>query len=273
VADGERTEEARGPSARAGAGPAPLHGRHALVTGASRGIGAAIAARLDALGARVTLVARDRAALEARAAALRRGHALVADLLDPEAVETAFAAAAQRAPIDILVNNAGAAQSAPLARTDEALWRFMIEVNLSSVYRCTRAVLPAMVARGWGRVANVASVAGLRGYAYVSAYCAAKHGVIGLTRALAMEAAQAGVTVNAVCPGYTETALLAAAIDNIAATTARTPEQARRDLLHASPQRRFVQPEEVAATVAWLCLPESAAITGQAIAVAGGEVT
>jgi NAD(P)-dependent dehydrogenase (short-subunit alcohol dehydrogenase family) len=172
----------------------------------------------------------------------------------------------------ILVNNAGVARSAPFHRADDAQWREAIDVNLMGAVHCTRAALPAMVKAGSGRIVNVASTAGLKGYAYVAAYCAAKHALVGLTRSLALETATTGVTVNAVCPGYTETDILAETVDNIVAKTGRTAEAARAELAAANPMRRFVDPAEVADAVAWLCLPSSAAITGQAIAVAGGEV-
>jgi NAD(P)-dependent dehydrogenase (short-subunit alcohol dehydrogenase family) len=250
-----------------------LSGRHAVVTGASRGIGAATAARLAAHGARLTLMGRNAPALEACAGALGDARAMTVDVLDADAVCAAFAkAAADSGPIDVLVNNAGAADSAPLARTDARLWQYLIDVNLTSVYRCTHAVLPGMVARDWGRIVNVASTAGLKGYAYVSAYCAAKHGVIGFTRSLALETARKNVTVNAVCPGYTQTSLLEEALDKIVAKTGSSRAEAQADLRRANPQNRFIRPDEVAAAIAWLCLPGTESITGQALAIAGGEV-
>jgi NAD(P)-dependent dehydrogenase (short-subunit alcohol dehydrogenase family) len=149
----------------------------------------------------------------------------------------------------------------------------MLDVNLTGVFLCTRAVLPSMLERGYGRIVNVASTAGQVGYAYVAAYCAAKHGVIGLTRALALEVATKGVTVNAVCPGYTETELLRASLDQIMSKTSRSEQDARDALVRHNPQRRFVQPEEVANAVLWLCAPGSDAMNGQSISVSGGEVT
>jgi NAD(P)-dependent dehydrogenase (short-subunit alcohol dehydrogenase family) len=174
--------------------------------------------------------------------------------------------------VDILVNNAGQAASAPFGRTDDALWQRMLDVNLTGAYHCIQAALPGMVDAGWGRIVNVASTAGLTGYRYVAAYCAAKHGLVGLTRALALEVAGRGVTVNAVCPGYTETDIVADAVANIVRTTGRSEEQARAGLAAANPQGRLVRPGEVAHAVAWLCMPGAAAMNGQAIAVAGGEV-
>ena len=174
--------------------------------------------------------------------------------------------------IDTLVNNAGQASSAPALKTDLALWQRMLAVNLTGAWVCTQQALPGMVRAGWGRVVNVASTAAQRGYAYVSAYCAAKHGVLGLTRALALELATRGVTVNAVCPGFTETDLLADSVANIMAKTGRTEEQARADLAAGNPQKRLIQPQEVADAVLWLCQPGSGSVTGQAISVSGGEV-
>jgi NAD(P)-dependent dehydrogenase (short-subunit alcohol dehydrogenase family) len=238
----------------------PLAGKHALVTGGGRGIGAAAARLLEAHGAHVTVVGRHTAPLSA-------------DVGDAESVRLAFKeACAQWGPIQILVNNAGQAGSAPFLKTGLDLWRKMMTVNLDGTYHCIQAALPGMLETGWGRIVNVASTAGLTGYGYVSAYCASKHAVVGLTRALAVELATKGVTVNAVCPGYTDTDLAMEAIANIVAKTGRTAEEARAELVVRNPQKRMVKPEEVANAVAWLCLPGSEAITGQAIAVAGGEI-
>lgn len=251
-----------------------LAGRHALVTGGGRGIGAAIAARLHAAGAHVTLVGRSAAPLEATRAALgARVQVLTADVTDGAQVRAAFAAAERQfGPLAILVNNAGQAQSAPLHRTDEALWRRMLDVNLTGTYLCIHAALPGMLERNFGRIVNVASTSGLVGYAYVAAYSAAKHGVVGLTRSLALEVATRNITVNAVCPGYTETDIVRESIDNIRAKTGRSEAEARDALTAKNPQKRLVQPAEVANAVAWLCLPGAESITGQSIAVAGGEV-
>ena len=253
---------------------APLAGRHALVTGAGRGIGAAIAARLVAEGARVSVLSRTQA--EIGAVATRLGdaaQALKADVTHAEETRRAFEqAAASFGPIDILVNNAGQARSGLLHKAPDELWHQMLAVNLTGAYHGIRAALPGMLERGFGRIVNIASTSGLRGYPYVAAYCAAKHGVIGLTRALALEVAQRGVTVNAVCPGFTETALVEDAIANIRKVTGRSAEAAREALTRTNPQGRLIEPAEVAHTVAWLCLPGSDAITGQSIAVAGGEV-
>jgi len=249
-----------------------LKGQHAVVTGGGRGIGAAIAAALAEQGATLTLMGRDRARLEARAQTLT-ARAVTVDIADPGSVSAAFSrATAAAGPVRILVNNAGAAASAPFARTDLALWSQMLGVNLTGAYLCCRQVIPGMLESGFGRVVNIASSAGLTGYAYVTAYCAAKHGVVGLTRALALETARHNVTVNAVCPGYTDTDMVAETVANIVDKTGKSQEQARAALLVRNPQQRLVRPEEVANAVLWLCLPGSGAITGQAIAVAGGEV-
>jgi NAD(P)-dependent dehydrogenase (short-subunit alcohol dehydrogenase family) len=247
-----------------------LKGKHAVVTGASRGIGLAIARALLAQGARVTLMARDAAALEAAAAGLGSDTAWqTSDVTDAASVDAAFARAGA---VDILVNNAGQPASAPFGRTDAALWQRMLDVNLTGAYHCIQAALPGMLDLGWGRIVNVASTAGLTGYRYVAAYCAAKHGLVGLTRALALEVAARGVTVNAVCPGFTETDIVRDAVANIVRKTGRSEDQARAELAAVNPQGRLVQPDEVAHAVAWLCMPGASAMNGQAVAVAGGEV-
>ncbi|MFC3106803.1 SDR family NAD(P)-dependent oxidoreductase [Undibacterium arcticum] len=253
-----------------------LTGKHALVTGGGRGIGAAIVSALLMHGARVTLLGRNAEVLAKTVQEHKASGELdyvTADITSSASVATAFARAVERfGRIDILVNNAGQASSAPFAKTDEALWQQMLSVNLTGTFHCTQAALPAMLEAGWGRIVNVVSTAGLTGYSYVAAYCAAKHGVIGLTRALALELATKGITVNAVCPGYTETDIVSQAVANIVAKTQRSEDQARAELAARNPQKRLVQPDEVANAVAWLCLPGSAAMNGQALAVAGGEV-
>ncbi|MCP2010333.1 SDR family NAD(P)-dependent oxidoreductase [Duganella violaceipulchra] len=259
----------------------PLAGKHALVTGGARGIGAACALALLLRGARVTLAGRDAQALQAAVVSMNAiaqplGGAVamqVLDVTDEASVRSGFAAAvACFGRVDILVNNAGQAAPAPFGKTDAALWQRMLDVNLTGTFHCTQAALPGMLEAKWGRIVNVASTAGLVGYRYVSAYVAAKHGVIGLTRALALEVATKGVTVNAVCPGYTETDIVREAVANIIARTGRSADEARAELAAGNPQKRLVQSEEVASAVAWLCLPEAGAMNGQSVAVAGGEV-
>ena len=252
-----------------------LHDKHVVVTGAARGIGAAIAHALAAEGARVTLMGRHLDALQSVGAALPGGPhaATTVDVADAASVQAAFAhAREQQGLIAVLVNNAGQADSAPFAKTSLELWQRMLAVNLTGSFLCAQAALPDMLEAGWGRIVNIASTAGLKGYAYVSAYTAAKHGVIGLTRSLALELATKGITVNAVCPGYTETDILRDSIANVMKKTGRSEADARATFAAGNPQGRIVQPDQVADSVRWLCLPAAGAITGQAISVSGGEV-
>jgi len=256
---------------------AVLSGRHALVTGASRGIGAAIAAALAADGARVSLIGRDAARLEQVARDLGGSdHAaqLVADVTEAASVREAFAAARRQfGPVHILVNNAGQAASATFANTDEALWNRLLGVNLTGTYLCTREAVPDMLKAGFGRIVNVASIAGLRGAAYISAYAASKHAVIGLTRSLALEYATRNITVNAICPGYTDTDIVRQAVSNIRAKTGRSEAEALAALTATNPQRRLIAPAEVSNAALWLCRPGTESVTGQSIVLAGGEVT
>jgi len=256
---------------------ATLSGRHALVTGASRGIGANIAAALAAEGVRVSLVGRDAARLEkvcAEIGGADRAVPIAADVTQASSVRQAFATARQRlGPVHILVNNAGQAASATFADTDEALWNRLIGLNLTGTYLCTRQAVTDMLQAGFGRIVNIASIAGLRGAPYISAYVASKHGVIGLTRALALEYATRNITVNAVCPGYTDTDMVKQAIDNIKAKTGRSESEALAAITASNPQRRLIAPAEVSNAVLWLCRPGTESVTGQSIVIAGGEVT
>jgi 3-hydroxybutyrate dehydrogenase len=250
----------------------PLRSSHALVTGGGRGIGREIASMLVQAGATVTVLGRNRETLEAAVAADAAHFVAVADVADQAAVNAVVAEASARQRIDILVTNAGIAESAPFAKSDAALFKRMMDVNFMGVVHAVQAVLPSMRERRRGRIVAVASTAGLKGYAYVSAYSAAKHAVVGLVRSLALELATTGVTVNAVCPGFTDTDLVAGSIDTIMKKTGRSHEQAVAELAKHNPQGRLITPAEVADTVLWLCGEGAGAITGQAIAVAGGEI-
>jgi len=248
--------------------------RHALVTGGGRGIGAAIARRLTADGMQVTVLGRN---LQTLQTLMRENaehlHAVSADVSKPDQVAQALADACARfGPVTVLVNNAGQAESAPFLHMDAKLWQRMLDVNLTGAMFCTQAVLPGMLDAGWGRIVNIASTAAQTGYAYVAAYCAAKHGVLGLTRALALELATKSITVNAVCPGYTDTDLVRESIARVVAKTGRSADAARTAFVQANPQHRLIRPEEVADSVAWLCGTGASAITGQAISVAAGEI-
>lgn len=251
--------------------------RHAVVTGASRGIGSTIAAALASRGAKVSLLGRDAGNLNTVAAAIggsSRAAPIVADVTDAASVSAAFETARQHfGPVHILINNAGQAASAKFTETDAALWNRMMAVNVNGTYLCTRQAVRDMLQIGYGRIVNIASIAGLRGGAYISAYVASKHAVVGLTRSLALEYATKNITVNAVCPGYTDTDIVRDAIANIVRKTGRTEAEALESLVATNPQRRLITPEEVAHTVLWVCGPGAESITGQSIVVAGGEVT
>ena len=242
--------------------------QRALITGGAKGIGLAIARRLARDEIALALIGRDRTALKNAARELN-ATIEVADVTDTDALTAAIRRAG---PFDILVNNAGGAASAPFLETTPHDWQSMLSLNLLSMLAACHSVLPAMLASGWGRIVNIASTAGLKGYPYTAAYSASKHAVIGATRALAIEYARTGVTINAVCPGFTDTDLVSRAAQTIAARTGRSDVSARAELARYNPQGRLVAPEEVAEAVAFLCSDAASAMTGQAIAVAGGEV-
>ena len=251
-----------------------LAGRTALVTGGGRGIGAAIARALASAGTRVVVSARSVDEIEGIARELRDAGtdawALPADVTDSAALETMIADADDLlGGIDILVNNAGAASSAPLHRTTLEEWRRLMELNATSAFVATRAALPAMLTRGWGRVVNIASVAGLHGARYIAAYAASKHALVGLTRAVAAETDGTGVTCNAVCPGYVDTPMTEGTIATITQRTGRTREQAIAAILETGSQTRLIAPDEVAAAVLRLCAEDAADVNGQAIVIEG----
>lgn len=256
-----------------------LEGKHAIVTGGSRGIGAAVATELVARGAKVTIMGRSAEALERKAEEMR-GEAGVTvaveecDVTDERSIRSAFGnAVAALGPAFILVNNAGIAKSSTFTETTLEVWKETLSVNLTGTFLCTAEVLPAMIEARDGRVVNIASTAGLRGYKTMSAYCASKHGVVGLTRALALESAKYGITVNAVCPGYTDTDLTTVAINNLVASLGKTAEQAMGMLTRTIPRGTLITPEEVATAVGWLCSPDASGVTGIALPIAGGEVS
>ena len=250
-----------------------LEGRHALVTGGGRGIGRAIAAALVEAGARVTVTGRNQIVLQQTVSEGDAHGWAIADVSDLAAVQTAVQKAITlNGPVDLMVANAGAAVSARFMKTSPDIFRQMLDVNLLGVTNTAQAVLSSMTERDFGRIVAVASTAGLKGYPYVSAYCAAKHAVIGFVRALALETAKTGVTVNAVCPGYTDTDLVSESLDRIMHKTNRTRDEALAELVKHNPQGRLIDPAEIADTVLWLCGEGARSVTGQAIVLAGGEI-
>lgn len=256
-----------------------LEGKHAIVTGGSRGIGAAVAAELVGRGATVTIMGRDVESLERRAAELRGTPGVTVaveqcDVSEERSVRMAFGnAVAAHGPAYILVNNAGTAKSRTFAQTTREVWDEMLSINLTGTFLCTQEVLPAMIEAKHGRIVNMASTAGLRGYRTMSAYCASKHGVIGLTRSLALETARHGITVNAVCPGYTDTDLTTLAVNNLVNNLGKTSKEAMGMLTRTIPRGTLITPEEVASAVSWLCSPSTSGVTGIALPIAGGEVS
>jgi 3-hydroxybutyrate dehydrogenase len=250
-----------------------LAGTHAFVTGGGRGIGRAVAAALAGAGVVVTVIGRSEAALREVVAAGEAAGYGIADVTDAAALQRQVStAAAERGPIAILVNNAGSVASGAFVNADASTFQNMWNVHLMGAVYATQAVLPGMIERGFGRVVNVASTAGLKGYPYVAAYCAAKHALVGLTRALAAETATRGVTVNAVCPGYADTDLVRGSIDRVAGKTGRTRAEVLAEYVRDAPIGRLIAPREVAAAVLYLCSPEAAAVTGTTLTVAGGEL-
>lgn len=251
----------------------PFHGRHALVTGGTRGIGLAIARRLIGEGAPVTILGRNAVRAEQTAREIGAAGFAAADVTDRDGFIAAIREAEERhGGVSILVNNAGQAESAPFLKTAPEQFSRMFSVNLESVVTACQAVLPGMIAAASGRIVNVASTAGLKGYRYVSAYVAAKHAVVGLTRALALETAETGVTVNAVCPGFADTDLMRESVARIREKTGREEAEIIADMVRDNPQKRLIDPDEVADAVVWLAGEGARSVTGQAIAVAGGEV-
>lgn len=250
-----------------------LSGRHALVTGGGRGIGRAVAAALSSAGATVTVLGRQQAALDDAVASGHAAGAIVADVTNAAAIEAGVKAAeAARGPFDILVANAGAAETAPFGKTDPEQFRRLFELNVLGIVNCAQILLPGMVARRSGRIVAVASTAGLKGYGYVSAYVTSKHAVVGLVRSLAVETAKTGVTVNAVCPSFTDTDLVRESVAAITKKTGRSEQDVVAQYVKDVPMARLIKPEEVAAAVVYLCSAEASAVTGTAMTVAGGEI-
>ena len=248
-----------------------LQGQRALVTGGGRGIGRAIAASLTAAGARVSILGRDEATLRDAVANGVAADFAACDVRDEASVSAALDQLSRLHAFDIAVANAGAVETGPFMRSDSERFRRMVEINLIGTVNLFHATLPAMLEHRRGRLIAIASTAGHRGYPYVSAYVAAKHAVVGLVKSLALETARSGVTVNAVCPGYADTDMATASIDNVASKTGKSREDALAAMIKDNPQGRLIAPEEVGAAVLYLCGPGSDAVTGQSLLVNGGE--
>ena len=248
-----------------------LVGQHAIVTGGGTGLGAAIALALSDAGAMVTICGRRSEPLQKTAEQSENIYTSVADISSETDVTRLFAEATERATVTIVVANAGLSMASGISDTTLEQWQQMIDVNLTGAFLTAREATRVMNPLKPGRIIFIASTAGQKGYPFVTGYCASKHGVIGLTRSLAMETARSKLTVNAICPGYSETDMLDQAVNNIMQASGRSAEQSRQRLSRTNPQGRFVQPDEVADAVLWLCRPQSSAITGQAVSVSGGE--
>ena len=250
-----------------------LSGKHALVTGGGTGSGAQIALLMARNGAQVTIAGRRLEPLIKTAAGQERIYPEQCNVTDEKSVQELFQTSEKaRGSFDIVIANAGMARSAPLHKTDFELWQSTLSVNLTGSFLVARAGLQAMLKIGWGRIIFVASTAGLKGYPYVTAYCAAKHGIVGLTRSLALETAKKGITVNAICPGFMETPMLNESIKTITDKTGLSESEARASLVSGNPQGRFIQPDEVASMIMYLCSEHASSINGQALSLSGGEV-
>ena len=248
-----------------------LEGRHAVVTGGGSGIGAAIAAALGGAGAMVTIAGRRTAPLQEIAREHPQIEGISCDVTDEASVTALFEQAGRRAPVDIVIANAGIAESNPFDRTPLDQWQRIMDINLTGVFLTLREGYRGMKGRDYGRLIAISSIAGVRGYGYVAPYCASKHGVVGLVRALARETAGKGITANSICPGYAETPMLERSVDTIRAKTGMNDEDARKSLSAANPAGHFIQPGEVASAALWLCGHEARSVTGQAITISGGD--